>query len=150
MLRKSLLIVAILLIAAPAFAANNNDGLMSYEQFLQVRGLNGNDVVERNCVTEDVLNTRSREWDSARRVCELWIDEKTIPEECTPEQVTPAQALKYRDGSQVYRTTREWSEEVMKPDTQPRSGLFMVKQDETQEPQPPEVTAFKRYVTNGK
>jgi len=146
-LRKSLLIVAILLTAAPAFAANNNDGLMSYEQFLQIRGLNGDDVVERNCITEDVLNTRTRDWDSARRACELWIKEKVIP-----AQVTPAQALKYDDdGTQVYRTTREWTEEVEITDTevQRRSGLFMVKQDKKQEPQPPEVTAFKRYVTNG-
>lgn len=136
MAKKLTFILLILVLASPVFAGEN-DGLMSYATFLERRGLENSNIEEKNCVTEDVLNTRIRDWDSARTVCELWMKER------------PGHPLKYNDGSQVYRTAREWIEEVVKPDRQPRTGLFMVKQDEKADPQPAKVTSFKRYVTTG-
>lgn len=127
--------LAILLLSSPLLAGDN-DGLMSYASFLKIRELQDSNIEEKNCETADVLNTRTRDWDSQRRVCELWIR----------EQVTRGYPLKYNDGSQVYRTSREWTEKVMKPDTEPRTGLFMVKQDHREEST---VSEFKRYVTNG-
>jgi len=111
-----------LVLAAPSTADAESTGLMTFQEFLNIRNLDASHLDARNCATEEVLNPRSRQWDPPREVCEVWVKE------------IAAKPLKYLDGTQVYRTQRE--------------DLFMVKEDQTVETTTSR-ESFKRYVTKG-
>ena len=135
MAKKLFVIVLCLLSAVPLFA--KEAGLLTYDQYLDSRGLARGEVECINSQTEDVLNPRNQKWDSNKTVCEVWIKEKR----------TPAERLTFKDGSQVYMTAREWEEAVPRTETTTKSDEFVVKQDAVTETSQ---KAFKRYVTTDK
>jgi hypothetical protein len=132
MVKKLIVIGICLLSAVPLFA--RDPGLLTYDQFLNSRGLTRGDVDCINSQTEAVLNPRTQGWDPNKAVCEVWIKEKR----------TPAERLTFKDGSQVYMTPREWQETIPRTETTTKSDDFVVKQDAVTEASRKQ---FKRYVT---
>ena len=131
---KKLFVIVTCLLSAVPLLARDSSGLLTYDQYLNSRGLTRADVDCINSQTEDVLNPRTQGWDSSKSVCEVW----------TKEKRTPAERLTFKDGSQVYMTAREWQESVPRTETTTKSDDFVVKQDENV------VTSrkpIKRYVT---
>lgn len=129
------LLVALILLLSASMLFGKDQGLLTYEQYLASRGLTSNDVECIKEQTEDVLNPINQSWDNSRSICEVWIKEK----------ITAGRPLTFKDGSQVYKTVREWQEPVPRPETV--SGEFVVKQDEKiVPPVPAEPKRFKRYV----
>jgi hypothetical protein len=116
MIKRFLMLLALLSFSSVLFA--KDAGLLTYDQYLQSRHLTRDDVECKNDKTEDVLNPKSQGYDSARTVCEVWIKEK------------PAQKLTFKDGTQVYKTAREWTEEWTEsvPRQGTKSGDFVVKE----------------------
>lgn len=124
--------VASLLLAAVAHG--DNSGLVTYNEFLAVRGLSQAQVDCKNPKTEDVLFVRIQDWDRGQTVCEVWIKEK----------VTREQPLTFKDGSQVYMTMRRWTAPKSMPPQQVEvSDSFVVKEDTKPETHS---KAYKRYV----
>jgi hypothetical protein len=131
MIKRLLMLLALLSFSSILFAKDT--GLLTYDQYLQSRHLTRDDVECKNDKTEDVLNPKSQGWDNARAVCEVWIKEK------------PAQKLTFKDGSQVYKTVHEWTEEWTEsvPRQGTKSGDFVVREDQQATVQKKSV---KRYV----
>ena len=133
---KKLLLPLVLLLFSPALFAKDS-GLQTLDQFLSKQRLTRSQVECRNETIEPVLNTLNQKWDDDRKVCEVWIK----------ETVTPAAQLKFPDGSPVYKTAREWTEEWSEPVTRQttKSEEFVVK-DEQKTTQTTTHSRIKRYV----
>jgi hypothetical protein len=133
MTRKLLLLLALFSFSSALFAKDS--GLLTLRQFLQARNLAREDVVCKNQKTEPVVNLVDQSTDADKEVCEVWI----------PEKVTPARQLTFKDGTPVFMTTREWTEESWEkvPRTDPKSDEFVVKEDQQTTTTR---TAIKRYV----
>lgn len=118
-MRKELLAVALLLVIASVAAA---DDLQTLEQALQAKGITRTDIDIRNCVGgSDVFNPARQNWDSGKRVCEVWTKERVTRIEAKP--------VYFADNSAPLLTTEVGKQEpVQKTEYVTKTTEYAVKQ----------------------